>query len=118
MTTRQTLTLLSGIVSAVFATLLLSLALFLALTGSSARQPIIFAVISVFPLLIAIACLSSKHRTPAIRLVGGITALALAGVLLNSFVNPQPEIGRLGPTTYLAMCAGGVAIAANGRWPS
>ncbi len=118
MTTRQNLTLLSGIASAVFAALLLLLALFLALTGSSVRQPIIFSVIAVFPLLISIACLSSKHRTPAIRMVGGITALAMAGILLNSFVNPQPDVGRKGRAVYFAMCAGAAAIAVKGRWPS
>lgn len=118
MNARRNLTLFAGIVCAIFAGLLLLLAAFLAVTGASVRDPIVFAVISVFPMLIAIACLSAKHRTPALRLVGGITAFAIAGILIDSFVNPKVEVPWKGRTIYFVMMAGAATIAAKGRWPS
>lgn len=118
METRRKLTLAAGGICGVFASLLLLLAAFLAVIGADARQPIVFAVISVFPLLIAIACLSKPHRTPALRLVGGITAFAMVGIILNSFLNPDVEIGRLGRSMYFGILTGSIALAATGRWPS
>ncbi len=118
METRRKLTLFAGVISAVFAALLLALAVFLALTTGDARQSTVFAIISVFPLLIAIACLSRRHRTIALRLVGGVTAIAMTGIIINSFVKPDIEIGRRGRAIYFAILAGAVAIAAKGRWPS
>lgn len=118
MDTRRKLTLFAGGICAVFASVLMLLAIFLAITGSDTRQPAVFAVISVFPLLIAIACLSPNHRTTALRCVGGITAIAMIGIIINSFVNPDVEIGRRGRAIYFAMLAGSVAIAVKGRWPS
>lgn len=118
MTTRNNLTLVAGVLSAIIAGSLLLLAAFLTMIGTDARQPIVFAVISVFPLLTAIACLSAKHRTTALRVVGGVTAVAFAGILINSVVNPDVEIGRRGRGLYLAMCAAAAAIAVKGRWPS
>jgi len=118
MTTRSNLTLVAGVLSAIIAGSLLLLAAFLAMIGADARQPIMFAAISIFPLLIAVACLSAKHRTTALRVVGGITAVAIAGILINSFINPDLETSRRGRGMYLATCVGAAAIAVKGRWPS
>jgi hypothetical protein len=115
---RSNLTLVAGVLAALISGALLLLAAFLAMIGADARQPVLFAVISVFPLLIAIACLSAKHRTAALRLVGCITAIVMAGVLINSFVNPDVEIGRRGRGLYFAMCIGAAMLAFKGRWPS
>jgi hypothetical protein len=49
MTTRNNLTLVAGVLSAVIAGSLLLLAAFLTMIGTDARQPIVFAVISVCP---------------------------------------------------------------------
>lgn len=118
MTMRSNLTLVAGVLSAIIAAALLLLAAFLAIIGADARQPVVFAVISVFPLLIAIACLSPKRRTSALRIVGCITAVATGGILIYSFVNPDIEIGRRGRGLYVATCIGAAMIAVKGRWPS
>jgi cell division protein FtsW (lipid II flippase) len=115
---RRKLTLLAGIICGFIALLLLLLAVFLAFSTGDIGQSAVFAVISVFPLLIAIACLRPAYRTIALRLVGGITAAAIGGILLTSYINPDVEIGRRGRACYFATLAGSVVIAVKGSWPS
>lgn len=118
MASRQFLTLFAGIVTAIFAGLLLTLAAFLAFTGTRMNEPIVLALISIFPLLIAIACLSPKRRTSALRLVGGITALATGGLLIASFVSSDVEMDRRGRGICVVTMLAAAAIAVKGRWPS
>lgn len=117
MNPRQKFAFFAGILCAVFASLLLILAVFLLSVGDG-RSALVFSVISIFPLLIAIACLSPTRRTPALRIVGAITALVMAGLLINSFVNPNKEIDWSSRRLYTIMLTGALAIAIKGRWPS
>lgn len=114
---RQRLTLFAGIVCAVFVSLLWALALFLVVFGDMGGA-ILCTVISLFPLLIAIACLNAKRRTLALRLVGGITALMMAAILISSYVNPNNNIDWRGRLVYSAMLSGALGVAIKGRWPS
>ena len=118
MTARKTLTLFAGVVSATLVVLLLALAAFLAVSGAGMREPTLFVVISVFPLLIAVACLCPSRRTVALRLVGGITSLVIAGILIAAFVSPEIELNRRQRAIYVAVIVGAAAIAVKGRWPS
>lgn len=117
-TARRALALIAGIASALFAALLLALAAFLAIMGADIREPVVFALVSIFPALIAIACLRPGLRTPALRLIGGITCLAMAGMLIGSYIYPNEHVGRRGRGIYFAMCAAAGALAVKGRWPS
>lgn len=109
---------LAGIVAAIIAGLLLTLAVFLVFAGTRMNEPITMALISIFPLLIAVACLSPKRRTTALRLVGGITALATGGLLIASFVSPDVELDRKGRGICVVTMLAAAAIAVKGRWPS
>lgn len=118
MTTRNKLALLAGLLSATFAAVLLLLGAFIAISGGDARQSLLGPVVSIFPLLIAIACLSPRHRTPALRAVGGITAVAMAGILIASYVRADVEQTRRGRAIYFMTFLGAAGIAVKGRWPS
>ncbi|TWU05715.1 hypothetical protein [Stieleria varia] len=118
MKSRSSLAIAAGIISALFAGVLLSLSAFLALTESTAGSPLSFALMSVFPMLVALACLGQKWRTVALRMVGGVTALVVGWILIQSYINPEIKVGRTGRGLYVAMCVGAISIAAKGRWPS
>lgn len=113
---RSPLVLLVGAVCGVIAVFFLALAAFLAVTGSAMTQPLMFGVMSLFPLAISIALLVRRYREPALRTVAGISCLILGATLVLSFFSPNVEIGS-GTTLYGGMCGALGVWAVTGRLP-
>ncbi len=113
---RNTMRILGGISAVVIAVIMLAMAGLMAALEQG-RQGLLFAVISVFPILVAIACLSPSARNFALRLVGAITCVSVTGTLIMTFVAPPEDVtfGRRGLLVALAVASGAMAI--KGRWP-
>jgi len=97
--------------------MLLILAAFLALSGEPLRQSLALAATAVYPALVGAACLDPALRTVALRLLGALTFIAVAWVLIASFVAPIDDIGFRERFYYVAMCIASACIAIKGRWP-
>jgi hypothetical protein len=74
---------------------------------------------SLFPLLIAVACLMPRRRTLAIRCIGAVVCVTFVGILIASFVapnqGPSQRAPRRGALLTIALAAGAMAL--KGKWP-
>ena len=73
---------------------------------------------SVFPALIAVACLMPSQRSWALRIIGAIVCVGCIAAFIANFVAP-PEQGRpvRKPFMLLLIAGAGGVIAVKGKWP-
>ncbi len=74
---------------------------------------------SLFPFVLAVACLSPRYRSMAIRCVGGVICLVGVGAFIASLVDTSDEFN---PTfrrrgLMLVVSIAGAIMAVRGKWP-
>lgn len=115
---RSILPLLAGWMCLGLAAIMLAFSILMFFLETSLQTCIAFGCISLFPALIAVACLMPRWRTIALRMIGAVVCLACVGTLIMSFVNPsdtgQPR-PRRGMIVVIALATGAMAL--KGRWP-
>lgn len=116
--TRSGLTLMVGWLCLLFAIMLIVFGVFMFLLQTPPATAIAFGCLSLFPGLIAVACLIPSKRTVALRMIGGIVFLASFGTLIATFVklgDGNIPYSRRGLLLVVALAGGTMAI--KGRWP-
>lgn len=100
------------------ASILLAFSGFMFLLEAPPLTWVLAATASVFPALIAIACLMPSRRSFALRIIGGVVSLACIGTLIMSFVAPARENqGRPPHGMLVVIVIAGGAMAVKGKWP-
>lgn len=79
-TVRKKMTLVAVVLAAFTAAVVLLLSVIHSTTTGNFRQAISHAVVSLFPNLIAVACLSERYRTLALRIIAGVGTFSSPGL--------------------------------------
>lgn len=117
-TSRSILPLIAGWLCLVFAAVLLAFSVLMLLLQTPPLTCIVIGSTSLFPAMVAVACLLPSKRTIALRLIGAVVCIACVSTLVMSFVTP-PGNGqgrpRRGMLAVIAIAGGAMAV--KGKWP-
>ncbi len=117
-TSRSILPLIAGWLCLVFAVVLFAFSALMLLLQTPPLTCIVIGSTSLFPAMIAIACLLPSKRTIALRLIGAVVCVACVGTLIMSFVTPPGNgQGRPRRGILVVMAIAGGAMAIKGKWP-
>lgn len=109
-----------GVLSLLTAVVLLGFGVFMLVLQTPLTMCVFIASTSLFPLIVAVACLMPRYRSLAIRVIGAIVCLVCIGMFASYYFGDGPqEIGtsRRGRSLLIALGVGGAAMAVKGRWP-
>ena len=117
-TSRSTLPLIAGWLCLVFAVVLFAFSALMLFLQTPPLLCIVIGSTSLFPAMIAVACLLPSKRTIALRLIGAVVCIACVGTLIMSFVTPPGnEQGRPRRGMLVVIAIAGGAMAIKGKWP-
>ncbi len=88
---RSVLTIVAGWLCVVFAIIMILFCVLMFLLEVPMGICLGIGATSLFPILIAVACLVPSKRTMALSVIGGVLCAGCVGGLIMSFVNPPPE---------------------------
>lgn len=114
---RRRLTSIAGWICVLVAVFLVSFAGVMLTIGTRPIDCLKTASTSLFPALVAVACLWPSKRTIALRLIGGVICLACIGTFVFLFVNPPNDDVPIRRGTLLLIAVAGGAMAIKGKWP-
>jgi peptidoglycan/LPS O-acetylase OafA/YrhL len=117
-TSRSILPMIAGWLCLVVAVILLAFSVFMFLVQTPPQICIAIGCTSLFPALVAVACLLPKMRTMALRCIGAVVCLGCLGAFVVSFVSPPRDgEGRPRRGILLVVAIAGGAMAIKGKWP-
>lgn len=117
-TSRSVLPLIAGWLCLIFAVVLLAFSAFMILLQTPPLTCLVIGGTSMFPAIVAVACLLPSKRTIALRFIGAVVCVACIGTFIMSVVNPTGnEQGRSRRGLLLVAAIAGGAMAIKGKWP-
>jgi hypothetical protein len=117
-TSRSILPLIAGWLCLVFAVVLLAFSALMLFLQTPPLTCIVIGSTSLFPAMMAVACLLPSKRTIALRLIGAVVCFACVGTLIMSFVTPPGNgQGRPRREILVVIAIAGGAMAIKGKWP-
>ncbi len=117
-TSRRVLPLIAGWLCLVFAVVLLAFSAFMLLLQTPPLTCLVIGSTSMFPAMVAVACLLPSKRTIALRFIGAVVCIACIGTFIMSIVAPsknEPRRTQRGMLIVAAIAGGAMAI--KGKWP-